>query len=115
MSYKLLFLFEPENYGFMELFAGIEKCRREIGMMGRVGEMLTFYCHTLIVLIWPSFGIEGRFTAKPIGGIHLRTGLGGKDFKLPATLRVAKPCHYCQFARNPVVNHKAMVISFTYL
>ena len=111
MTYDLLLGFEGEDDGAVVGLAGGEGLRREVGLVGSVGESLHLDGYAVIVLVAAAALVLGR-AGQPVAGVDLHAGLVGADAE--RTARFLGLQHHgvlYHLARFPAAHHPAVVVA----
>ena len=95
------------------LLAGIENDGREVGTVGRVGEMLALkaYCRAT----WEHRTVPTLIVIAEVVGVNLHSWLGGEHFQGSAALRFRQSGGKAQLALFALVKHKAVVVALSVL
>ncbi len=92
------------------LLAGTEHSRGESLFVGRVGEVLTFDSHSVVVIVAAAVFIEGA-ACQPVAGINLHAGHVGAHFKHTARYRVGKHSYNLLALGVELIDYPAMVVA----
>lgn len=89
--------------------AGVENDGREVGMVGRIGEMLALQTDGRAARERSS--ALPLVAVRPVVGVELHARLGGIDGHGAPAVRLFDTRSQCQFARLMLVEHEAMVVT----
>lgn len=106
-----MLLFELEIDVAFVFLSGSQHCRGESLYVGSVGEILTLYCHTVIVVVAAACLVD-RAAGKPATCIYLHAGHVCADFEHASRFAVGKHCHYLSTAWLELVDYPAVVVAF---
>src|SRR5215211_4066779 len=100
---------EPVDRGGVVALAGAQHGRREVGVVGRVGEVLGLQGEAVALAVGAAAGPD-HGAVEEVARVELDAGLIGQDLQHPTTARVLQPGRQLQPGAAPV-QHPVVVVA----
>src|SRR5215218_10830360 len=100
---------EPVDRGGVVALAGAQHGRREVGVVGRVGEVLGLQGETVALPVGAAAGPD-HGAVEEVARVELDAGLVGEDLQYPPAARVLQPGRQLQPGAAPV-EHPVVVVA----